>query len=287
MRYTGDFMVPMKIEVEGASCALWMTDTPPFSTYKTGCIGDFQADDIHAGKALVQKALALMKDNRIEYAIGPMNGDTWHSYRLVSGTDNSPAYFMEPQNPAFYPEIFQQSGFDVIGAYSSGRVDLTTTHSDYADIEGINICPFSTQSANSELEKIYQLSLKAFAGNFLYTPIGREEFMALYTPVLPYLVPDFVLMAETDNGELQGFLFAVPDYAQGTKPDQIIVKTYASRRRGLGRTLLDLIHLKAKQAGFHYAIHALMHENNVSRQRSERYGHSFRQYSLYGRKIIP
>ena len=115
------------------------------------------------------------EDNGIEYAIGPMNGDTWHSYRLVSGTDNSPAYFMEPQNPAFYPEIFQQSGFDVIGAYSSGRVDLTTTHSDYADIEGINICPFSTQSANSELEKIYQLSLKAFAGNFLYTPIGRDN----------------------------------------------------------------------------------------------------------------
>lgn len=277
----------MRIEVDGASCALWMTDTPQFLAYKTGCIGDFQADDIHAGKALIQNALALMNDNRIEYVIGPMNGDTWHSYRLVTGTDNTPAYFMEPQNLAFYPEIFQQSGFDVIGAYSSGRVDLVTADSSYAGIEGIHIRSFNIRSADSELEKIYQLSLKAFAENFLYTPISRDEFMALYAPVLPHLVPDFVLMAETDEGELQGFLFAVPDYAQGKNPNQIIVKTYASQRRGLGRALLDLIHLKAHQAGFHYAIHALMHENNVSRQRSERYGQSFRQYSLYGRKIIP
>ena len=287
MRNTGDSMASLKIEVEGASCALWLTGTPQFSTYKTGCIGDFQADNPEAGKKLIENALTLMRDNRIEYVIGPMNGDTWHSYRLVTETDNSPAYFMEPKNPDFYPAIFQQSGFDVIASYNSGRVDLSTTNSDCTNIEGINIRPFNVQAADSELEKIYQLSLNTFAGNFLYTPIGREEFMALYTPVLPHLVPDFVLMAETDEGDLRGFLFALPDYAQGAKPGQIIIKTYASQQRGLGRAMVDLLHLKARQAGFHHAIHALMHENNVSRKNSERYGGAFRKYNLYGRKLAP
>ena len=109
--------------------------------------------------------------------------------------------------------------------------------------------------------------------------------MALYTPVLDKIIPDFVLMAETPEGELKGFLFAIPDYAQGPRPNQLIVKTYASLQRGIGGALLDLIHKKAEESGFKTVIHALMYDGNVSKKHSDKFSQVFRRYTLYGREI--
>jgi len=151
--------------------------------------------------------------------------------------------------------------------------------------DGIYIREFRNEQAEEELQKIWALSLEAFAGNFLYTPIERADFMALYTPVLDKLIPDFVLMAETAEGKLKGFLFAIPNYAQGSKPDQLIVKTYASLERGIGGALVDRIHKKAEQSGFKTVIHALMYNGNVSKKHSDKFSQVFRRYTLYGRVI--
>lgn len=280
-------MTPSKIYIDGASCSLWQGDTPQFSNYTTACIGDFHADTLQGGKDLLEKAVIELKNSGCQYVIGPMNGNTWNSYRVASGGSHIPPFFMEPRNAAFYPEIFEQSGFDIIGRYCSGLVDLASVSDDVVMPEGIHIRTFNINSPEQELDIIYQLSRQAFAGNFLYTDVQRPDFMALYKPILPNINPDFILIAENENGEARGFLFAIPDYAQGSHPDRIIVKTYASLMKGVGRVMLDSIHMKAKHAGYCSAIHALMHDDNISRQRSAQYGQIFRQYFLYGRKIAP
>ena len=279
-------MAGIEIYIQGASCRLWLENAPQFKTYKTACLGELKAPDLQTGKILVEKAIGDLKESGFEYVIGPMNGNTWNSYRVALDMQNKAAFFLEPQNPDFYPAIFEQSSFDIIGHYSSGLVDLATVTNEIIVPEGIHIRTFRKNEAEAELKKIYQLSLHAFANNFLYTRLDEREFMSLYEPVLPYMNADFVLMAEDDSKQLQGLLFAIPDFFQGKNPDRIIVKTYASRIKGVGRAMLDNIHTRAKQAGFQYAIHALMHDNNVSSQRSAQYGSLFRRYHLYGRKIL-
>src|SRR5690606_37254706 len=66
---------------------------------------------------------------------------------------------------------------------------------------------------DKELARIYPLVMTAFATNPLFTPISYVEFAAQYAPVRSLLVPELVALAERD-GELVGFLFALPDFAQ-------------------------------------------------------------------------
>ena len=134
---------------------------------------------------------------------------------------------------------------------------------------------------------MYDLALESFARNFLYTPISREGFFQLYRPVLAKLDPDHVLMAEDADGTLLAFLFAIPDWAQGSQPDQLIIKTYASRYPGLGGYLAEQLHAGAAAAGYRAVIHALMHQDNPSKRNSEKYGRTFRRYALFGREVGP
>ena len=104
---------------ENAKCTLWLTDTPQFESYRTATIGDFSCENVAQGVALLEKAFHILKKEGIEYAIGPMNQNTWHSYRLVTKSDGSPPFFLELSNPEHYVEVFQKTGFQEISKYFS------------------------------------------------------------------------------------------------------------------------------------------------------------------------
>ena len=69
-------------------------------------------------------------------------------------------------------------------------------------------------------------------------------------------------------------------------PRTVILKTYASAQRGVGHLLADHFHRSARDAGFVDAIHALMHVDNISLNRSARHaGAIFRRYALLGLRL--
>ena len=76
-------------------------------------------------------------------------------------------------------------------------------------------------------------------------------------------------------------------WSSSTNPAAIL-KTYASGLRGVGHLLADTYHRRALDMGFTQVIHALMHEDNASRDRSEKHkAHTFRRYALMGRLLRP
>jgi GNAT superfamily N-acetyltransferase len=100
-----------------------------------------------------------------------------------------------------------------------------------------------------------------------------------------------VLLAER-GGELTGYLFAIPDLAQaarGAAIDTFLIKTVAilpdADLRGLGSVLVARAHEQGSRLGFRRCIHALMHENNISRNISGHSAATMRRYTLYGREI--
>jgi len=143
----------------------------------------------------------------------------------------------------------------------------------------------------AELEAIYTLSLISFRDNFLYTPIESAEFMVQYSQIQPYLQPELVLLAE-QAGKLVGFLFALPDLLQaqrGQAIDTVIIKTVAvlpgRAYAGLGNLLVSRCQAIAAQLGYTRAIHALMHDDNQSRNLSSRYAHTIRRYTLFSKGL--
>ncbi|MEY2880581.1 MAG: hypothetical protein RLZZ15_2961, partial [Verrucomicrobiota bacterium] len=144
-----------------------------------------------------------------------------------------------------------------------------------------------------ELGRIFEVSVISFRENYLYTPLGREEFIGQYRALQAKVRPEFVLLAE-QAGRPIGYVFAIPDYAEaqrGAPVTTLIVKTLAvlpgRACAGLGALLLAEVHAAAARSGFRRAIHALMHESNRSRNLSAHYARTIRRYTLFSRRLAP
>lgn len=276
---------PQVLKGAGAELAIYR-DAPSLDGVRTAALGSFACDTPEAGAALIRDAMALLKAEGFEAVLGPMDGSTWAKHRLVIESDGRPPFLMEPSNPAHYVDAFEQAGLKVVSRYVSAVRSADARESGTAALAGVSLRDFDPTRAEEELTRIHKLSLEAFASNHFYQPIGLEAFLASYRPVLKAIDPELVLLAEGRAGELVGFLFALPNLAEGPKPGSVILKTYASRVKGGGSMLANTFHARARKRGFADVIHALMHESNLSATHSGNQGGKiFRRYALWGGRL--
>ncbi|MFN8657850.1 MAG: hypothetical protein U0105_16035 [Candidatus Obscuribacterales bacterium] len=282
------------ISLPGAGCSLWWRHTPGLDGAKLGFIGRFAADSATASTHILDYACDLLKENGVNLAVGPVDGNTWNSYRYTTWSSGQAPFCLEPQHPAQYPRYFQHAGFSPLATYySSITHDLHSDRKVVAKLEeklaraGVTIRQIDAANFDGELLKVFQLCEQSFNDNFLYTPITQAEFLQQYAAVKPLVQPPLVLLAER-AGELVGFVFALPN-VNDTERRTIIVKTLARLPQrelaGLGHLLLARVHEAAQQMGFKQAIHALMHQSNNSLALSNRYARKFREYALFARSL--
>ncbi|MBV9759372.1 MAG: GNAT family N-acetyltransferase [Acidobacteriaceae bacterium] len=272
-------------------CSLWWTDTPALAGERIGVIGEYSAGDPDFSRQLLDRACQWLADRGCAAAVGPMDGSTWKKYRFITERGEQPLFFLEPSNPPAYPTYFQAAGFKVLASYTSAitsGLELQDARVERVEKrllrEGFRIRALDLGRFEQELHVLYEVSVAAFASNFLYKPISEEEFSALYQPIRNYIRPELVLFAERD-GETAAFLFAIPD--PGSR--NFIIKTLAAHPRfagrGLGTVLIQHANRAAWAAGYKGAIHALMHEENQSTRISARQAQVFRRYSLFARRL--
>ena len=280
-----------------AHCALWWRETPLHAGQRVGAIGHFAARGAEAGVRILSEACARLAAQGCALAVGPMDGNTWRGYRLVTHRCSEPPFFLEPDNPADWPEFFCMAGFSVAASYCSvlqhERTIADPRIEDVAHraaIGGIRIRALDITQLERELHGLHALCLAAFSRNFLFTPLGRDEFIAQYSRLRPYLRPELILIAERDDQPV-AFLFALPDAleAQRGAVTTAIVKTVAAlpgrAYAGLGHVLFAGAVQTAMDIGFTRVIHALMHDANGSLKCSQKYGSVIRRYALYGREL--
>ncbi len=282
----------------GGRAALWWHDTPPLEGQRLGLIGHYFAADAAAAAALLQAACAQLAAQGCTLAVGPMDGNTWQRYRLVTARGSEPPFFLEPDNPDDWPAHFTDHGFTELAHYhSSLNTDLDRADPRMAEVTrrvaaaGITLRPLRLDRFEEELHHIHALSLLAFRNNFLYTPISLEDFLAQYSPVRRHVRPELALLAEQD-GRLIGYLFALPDLLKSQRCqalDTVILKTVAVQPEhgglGLGGLLVARVQEVARRLGFRRAIHALMHETNRSGRISSHTATIFRRYALFARPL--
>jgi len=277
---------PELIETSGAKAALYR-DAPGWEDARTAAFGGFSCDSAAAGTELIETLAARLKGEGFNALIGPMDGDTWHTYRVVTESDGSTPFLMEPVSSPHDLEALSGAGLRPISEYVSMRAPLADAVSDTPpDIEDVTVTSWDGQNAEAFLGHLFDMSSVAFSGNRFFKPITREELLDLYRPVVPMVDPRHVLFAHADDGQLVGFLFGMPNRIEGDTPKSIILKTYASGMRGAGHLLADHFHRQALDLGYSHVIHALMHVDNVSSARSEMHAAEvFRRYALMGRRL--
>ena len=285
-----------------ARCSLWWTSVPSVDGQAIGIIGHYAAAGADAARALLTQASARLEEAGCTRAVGPMDGNTWRAYRLVTEKGTEPPFFLEPWTPDGWLEQWTAAGFEPIAEYTSAlNEDLSVEDPRVGgaaarlDKAGVVIRCLNGSDPERDLHRIFALSLESFRGNFLYAPISEAEFLEQNRRLLPVIRPELVLLAERHartGDALLGFLFAVPDVLQarrGVVVDTVIIKTVAvsptSAAAGLGSVLVARAHRAARELGFRRAIHALMHQRNVSRNISRRYASTIRRYALLGRSL--
>lgn len=278
-------MTPEPMIASGAKLKLYR-DAPSWQCLRTAAIGGFSCDSVDAGAALLADACTRLRDEGFVAVLGPLDGNTWAKYRLVVESDGSAPFLMEPTSGQHDLAAFTAAGFTEAARYFSARVALADVPPGPLAPEGIAISQWNGKEAEARFTEVHALSSTAFAGNAFYTPVTLEPFLAQYMPFVPVLRPELLLFARDSTGTLVGFLFGVPNYGAGNPPDTVILKTYASLRPGVGGALAAQFHGNARAMGFTTAIHALIHENNTSAERSRINRASvFRRYALMGLHI--
>jgi hypothetical protein len=274
-----------RIETEGASLRIWRA-APAWDGQRTAALGEFACETAEAGARVLDVAVEQLRAEGFEALVGPMNGDTWGTHRLVIESDGRAPFLLEPSNPPHYPDAFAQAGWSIISRYASAEGPLPQSAAPDAAPPGFRLEPFDLSRADAELAELHRVSLAAFTRGFLYQPLSLDAFVAQYRPVLPRLDPELVVMARDEAGVLQGFLFAIPDLADPSPDRAVILKTYASLKPGLGSSLARRLYARAAARGYRRVIHALMHDDNLSARHSARLGATvFRRYALWGRGL--
>lgn len=263
------------------SLGLWWTETPTYQKHHVGCFG------FPLSQKNIKEAEERLRQEGCSIAIGPMEGNTWRPHRAVIESDGSPPFLLEPSSPPETAQMLRNEGFRILAEYTSSLLDLTQPLSGLSRIErrmtSLKVRPLNLDDFENELREIYNLSIKAFRDNFLYTPINESEFIAQYQAFQSHLTPECAFLAE-DQGTLVGFVFGYPDQ------DRFIVKTLAVLPKrayaGLGTLLVKQIQKQARQAGFSHAIHALQREDNQSLRISHRFQATiFRRYALFAKEL--
>lgn len=279
-------MTGVVLKTEDARITVFL-DGPIWDGRPAATLGAFSCKTAFAGAEILRQAIDHITQAGVSQIIGPMDGDTWHSYRFITRTDGSAPFLLEPAQNDIALAALKTAGFIQISSYFSARVPL-----DRAKM----IAPPPTADFTIEawdgtdpetlFGQVFDLSATAFAGNAFYKPISRSAFLAMYMPLVPMLKRELIFFARRPDGTLAGFLFGTPNYAEGPHPDSAILKTYASLSRGAGQHLAYAFHKSALALGYSTAIHALIHDDNLSALRSASEGAEvFRSYGLFGLKL--
>ena len=244
--------------------------------FDKGYIGCFDMADKASGAAQLGDYVKQLQDRGHNSIIAPINGSTWHTYRLVSWCSGEPAFPMEPQNPLWYNDVYIEQGFTPLKTYRSDKFSLDRIKPPVNTNPDLILRQFQGQS---DLTAILQISLSAFEENFMYDDITLDGFMGLYKPMLPMIDPELLLIAEV-NGLAAGFMFS---FAAG---DRLILKSMGTlpqyRGMGIGSMLMAQVLATGRAKGLKTAVAALMSDDNASHKIVSKYGSELiRKYTLY------
>ena len=254
-----------------------------------GMLGFFESrHDANVSSALFGDALSWLRARGARRIVGPMDGDTWHRYRVNIGPFDRAPFPLEPWNPPYYRALWEDNGFVILETYSSKWIDdvsvlLPGLEAGLARSEGrgVSIRQLRPDRLPDELTLVHDLSSRIFADAFLYSPISREEFLAMYAGLERFLDPELVLFAETGSGEPVGFVFAYDDPGHPAVHYKTIGVLAEWRRPGVAHALSHHVYTAALRRGRPQGNHALMRDDNRSQALDQGYGEEFRRYVLY------
>jgi hypothetical protein len=256
---------------------------------KKNCFGHFFAKDERASVALIDTIEQSAKEQGMFKIMGPMDSSTWFSYRLVTMSNTTAPFLLEPQNELYLSTQFERCGYQKITNYLSTISSLEEAYDVRSqkvkkrlESSGVRVRNIDFKHFEEDLESLYSLSLSAFKSSAFFEPIEKETFMMMYSALKQVTLPDLCQLL-VDQDEVVGFMFAYID------KNRLILKSTAikpmRKYQGSVIVLIEKILDYAKTIGCKEVIYALMQDDNKTSVPVNRKAKVFRRYALYGKGL--
>jgi GNAT superfamily N-acetyltransferase len=240
------------------------------------------ADDPAIATALLQAAREWLAERGSTRMEGPFFFSMHEEVGLLTSGHESPPSVLMPYNPPYYAALLEQAGLRSIRRFVTYRYrissDLDTVTSHKLSLPGINLRAFRLDRASEEIPPLLEVYNAAFAGNWGFTPLGRDEGRVLVANLIKLGHPELVRIAESE-GRPVGFVMCMPDinrYLHSIRHYPEILKTplllwavfrkkardcrvitlailKEFRGRGLSRVLMDSLASTAASIGYRNA----------------------------------
>lgn len=191
---------------------------------QTGFFGFFDVEnDPVAARALLDRAVAWLRERQVKRIVGPENFTTNDSCGLlVDGFDEPPTFLM-PHNKAYYQTLLMDYGFQTLMELYCYRSSIAAWEKVFQHkfevIEerlhaaGIFIRSIDMKKFEEEVRVLRYLYNASNKGNWGFVPLTELEFTHMAGELKKLVEPESIWIAEKD-GEPVGYLVAVPDFNQ-------------------------------------------------------------------------
>ena len=196
---------------------------------KAGFFGFFECiDDQQTASLLLNQAHNWVRDRGAEFMRGPVNPSTnYEAGLLIEGFDFDPMVMMT-YNPPYYQRLIEKAGLTKakdLYAYLSHaqRIEMKKIDrvaSKALQSTGVTIRPINMKDFANEVGRVWEVygaATGAWAKNWGFVPMSREEFAAMGKEMKMIVKPELVLIGEK-AGKTVGFALALPDVNQALKP---------------------------------------------------------------------
>lgn len=193
-----------------------------FHQDQCGFFGFFECiQDKSAFKLLLETASHHLKKEGLSQMRGPVNPSTnYECGVLIKGFEDAPQIMM-PYNFSYYPIFFKELGYTKAMDLLSYKIKADFKMPEIikkisARVEKsarISYRPINKKDWSNEVKKLYEIYNSAWAKNWGFIPMSKEEFIHISNDLKMVIDERLVLFAEV-AGKPAGFIIALPDYNQ-------------------------------------------------------------------------
>ncbi|GAB5045949.1 GNAT family N-acetyltransferase [Thermodesulfovibrio sp. TK110] len=184
-----------------------------------GFFGVFECvNDQTVANALFDKAKEFLKENNLSIMRGPMNLSTNEECGFLYEGFDTPSMIMIPYNPPYYNKLAEAYGMKKAKDLYCFLADIPDKLpskieriAHFAEKQGIRARTVKLKNLTEELYAFMEVYNEAWASNWGFIPITKEEIDYMAMKLKPVALPELVIVAEKD-GKPVGFFGAIPDF---------------------------------------------------------------------------
>lgn len=204
----------------GRIAAIDNTRHVEFHDERVGFFGFFECiDDADVAGALFEAAADWLRGRDLVAMRGPTSFSTNDITGFVIEGYDSPPVLLMPYNPRYYEPLLFRCGFERAKTMVAFE-QLSNQAPDYlvraakvvGKRTGVRLRPIDMKNFESELEVVQGIYRGAWEKNWGFVPMTEAEVAFMAKELKPAVDPDFVMIAELEDGTPVGFSLTMPDY---------------------------------------------------------------------------